>query len=89
LVDIKHKLIQLKEFIVLQDFEKDKKLIKAFILRKGKHPKIMIAKLRQGGYEHCKKILAIAYIDKRYNFEIGSSFQSAKAKVKKAIEKNV
>lgn len=70
-------------------FKKAKQLAYEFTQEKGRHPKIMIAKMGQDGHDRGSKVVATAYADIGFDVNIGPLFQTPSEVAKQAVENDV
>tara|TARA_R110001583_G_scaffold82774_1_gene219297 strand:- start:33092 stop:33574 length:483 start_codon:yes stop_codon:yes gene_type:complete len=71
------------------EFKKAQKLANEFAKLEGRQPRIMIAKLGEGGHNLDSKIIASGYADLGFDVDIGPLFQTPKETVKQAVENDV
>jgi methylmalonyl-CoA mutase len=69
-----------------KSFEKAKQLVNEFALKKGRRPRIMIAKMGQDGHDRGAKVVATAYADLGFDVDIAPLFQTPAEVAKQAVE---
>ena len=75
--------------------QKDKKFIEAqqkaseFLDKKGRRPRILLAKIGQDGHDRGIKIVATSLSDMGFDVDLGPLFQTPESAVKQAIENDV
>ena len=70
-------------------FKKASILSDEFAKKKGRRPRIMIAKIGQDGHDRGAKIVATAFADLGFDVDIGSLFQTPEEVAKQAVENDV
>jgi methylmalonyl-CoA mutase len=67
-------------------FKKALELSNEFADKKGRRPRIMIAKMGQDGHDRGAKIIATSFADLGFDVDIGPLFQTPKEAAKQAVE---
>lgn len=70
-------------------FEEAKRLTKAFELKEGRRPRIMIAKMGQDGHDRGAKVVATGYADMGFDVDMGPLFQTPAEAARQAVENDV
>ena len=70
-------------------FEKAKERCARFAKKEGRQPRIMIAKLGQGGHDRGAKVVATGYADIGFDVDMGTLFQTPAEAAKQAVENDV
>ena len=60
-----------------------------FLLRHGRRPRILVAKMGQDGHDRGQKVIATAFADLGFDVDIGPLFQTPEESAKQAIENDV
>ena len=70
-------------------FKEALKLSNEFATKKGRRPRIMIAKMGQDGHDRGSKVVATSFADLGFDVDIGPLFQTPNEVAKQAIENDV
>ena len=70
-------------------FKKALALSDEFANKKGRRPRIMIAKMGQDGHDRGSKVVATSFADLGFDVDVGPLFQTPEEVVKQAIENDV
>ena len=70
-------------------FVRVKEGIEAFARRKGRAPRVLIAKMGQDGHDRGAKVVGSAYADLGFDVTVGPLFQTPQEAAKLALEKDV
>ena len=70
-------------------FEKAQKIANEFATIEGRRPRIMIAKMGQGGHDRGAKVVATSFADLGFDVDIGPLFQTPAEAAKQAVENDV
>ena len=60
-----------------------------FANKKGRRPRIMIAKMGQDGHDRGAKVIATSFADLGFDVDVGPLFQTPKEAAKQAVENDV
>ena len=71
------------------DFVKACELAEAFAKKEGRQPRIMIAKMCQGGHDRGAKVVATEYADCGFDVDMGPLFQTPAEAARQAVENDV
>lgn len=71
------------------EFKKASTAVKEFVSKKGRQPRILLAKMGQDGHDRGQKVVATAFADIGFDVDIGPLFQTPEESVKQAIENDV
>ncbi len=66
-----------------------KQRIDAFVVKDGRRPRILIAKMGQDGHDRGAKVVATAYADAGFDVDVGPLFQTPEEAAKMAVENDV
>jgi methylmalonyl-CoA mutase len=72
-----------------ETFKKALALSDEFAIKKGRRPRIMIAKMGQDGHDRGAKVIATSFADLGFDVDIGPLFQTPKEAAKQAVENDV
>ena len=72
-----------------ETFKKALDLSNEFANKKGRRPRIMIAKMGQDGHDRGAKIIATSFADLGFDVDVGALFQTPEEATKQAIENDV
>jgi methylmalonyl-CoA mutase len=72
-----------------QDIEDARKSVVAFESRRGRRPRILVAKIGQDGHDRGAKVIATGLADLGFDVDVGPLFQTPEEVVKQAIENDV
>ena len=72
-----------------ETFKKALALSDDFALKKGRRPRIMIAKMGQDGHDRGAKVIATSFADLGFDVDVGPLFQTPKEAAKQAVENDV
>ena len=72
-----------------QQFQEALKLSDEFTIKKGRRPRIMVAKMGQDGHDRGAKIVATSFADLGFDVDVGPLFQTPKEAAKQAVENDV
>ena len=70
-------------------FKKALALSDEFANKKGRRPRILIAKMGQDGHDRGAKIVATSFADLGFDVDVGPLFQTPKEAAKQAVENDV
>lgn len=70
-------------------FEEALTLSDKFAIKKGRRPRIMIAKMGQDGHDRGAKVVATSFADLGFDVDVGPLFQTPEEVAKQAIENDV
>ena len=70
-------------------FKKALALSDKFAIKKGRRPRIMIAKMGQDGHDRGAKVVATSFADLGFDVDVGPLFQTPSESAKQAIENDV
>ena len=71
------------------DFQRASQLTEQFAQKKGRRPRIMIAKMGQDGHDRGAKVVATGYADCGFDVDMGPLFQTPAEAAKQAVENDV
>ncbi|MFT5288151.1 MAG: methylmalonyl-CoA mutase [Planctomycetota bacterium] len=63
--------------------------VEAFLVREGRRPRILVAKMGQDGHDRGQKVVATAFSDLGFDVDIGSLFQTPAETARQAVENDV
>ena len=63
--------------------------IDAFLVREGRRPRILVAKMGQDGHDRGQKVIATAFADLGFDVDIGPLFQTPEETAQAAVENDV
>jgi len=66
-----------------------RKATEAFAGKKGRRPRILVAKMGQDGHDRGAKVIATAFADLGFDVDIGTLFQTPEETAKQAVENDV
>ena len=72
-----------------ETFKKALALSDDFAVKKGRRPRIMIAKMGQDGHDRGAKVIATSFADLGFDVDVGPLFQTPKEAAKQAVENDV
>ena len=72
-----------------ETFKKALAMSDDFAVKKGRRPRIMIAKMGQDGHDRGAKVIATSFADLGFDVDIGPLFQTPKEAAKQAVENDV
>lgn len=72
-----------------ETFKKALSLSDKFAAKKGRRPRIMIAKMGQDGHDRGAKVVATSFADLGFDVDVGPLFQTPAEAAKQAIENDV
>ncbi|MDB9809243.1 methylmalonyl-CoA mutase [Flavobacteriales bacterium] len=72
-----------------ETFKKALALSDEFAIKKGRRPRIMIAKMGQDGHDRGAKVIATSFADLGFDVDVGPLFQTPKEAAKQAVENDV
>ena len=72
-----------------ETFKKALTLSDEFAIKKGRRPRIMIAKMGQDGHDRGAKVVATSFADLGFDVDVGPLFQTPAEAAKQAIENDV
>ena len=72
-----------------ETFKKALALSDEFANKKGRRPRILIAKMGQDGHDRGAKIVATSFADLGFDVDVGPLFQTPKEAAKQAVENDV
>ncbi|MBT4881262.1 MAG: methylmalonyl-CoA mutase [Flavobacteriales bacterium] len=72
-----------------ETFKKALALSDEFAIKKGRRPRIMIAKMGQDGHDRGAKVVATSFADLGFDVDVGPLFQTPAEAAKQAIENDV
>ena len=72
-----------------ETFKKALTLSDDFAIKKGRRPRIMIAKMGQDGHDRGAKVIATSFADLGFDVDVGPLFQTPKEAAKQAVENDV
>jgi len=72
-----------------ETFKKALALSDEFAIKKGRRPRIMIAKMGQDGHDRGAKIVATSFADLGFDVDVGPLFQTPEEAAKQAVENDV
>ncbi|HJW28997.1 MAG TPA: methylmalonyl-CoA mutase [Saprospiraceae bacterium] len=81
--------IYAKEISMNDSFQKARQLADAFAKKKGRRPRIMVAKLGQDGHDRGAKVIATSFADLGWDVDIGPLFQTPAEAAMQAAENDV
>ena len=70
-------------------FKKALALSNEFAVKKGRRPRIMIAKMGQDGHDRGAKVVATSFADLGFDVDVGPLFQTPREAAKQAVENDV
>ena len=70
-------------------FEEALELSDKFAIKKGRRPRIMIAKMGQDGHDRGAKVVATSFADLGFDVDVGPLFQTPEEVAKQAVENDV
>ena len=70
-------------------FTKARQKVQLFLEKKGRPPRILLAKLGQDGHDRGQKVVATAFSDLGFDVDIGPLFQTPSETAKQAVENDV
>ena len=70
-------------------FKKALALSDEFAIKKGRRPRIMIAKMGQDGHDRGAKVVATSFADLGFDVDVGPLFQTPREAAKQAVENDV
>ena len=70
-------------------FKKALELANEFANKKGRRPRIMIAKMGQDGHDRGAKVIATSFADLGFDVDVGPLFQTPKEVAKQAVENDI
>ena len=73
----------------LEVFQKTCTQVKAFEKKRGRPPRILLAKMGQDGHDRGQKVVATAFVDLGFDVDIGPLFQTPVESAKQAVENDV
>lgn len=77
------------EFSNSGEIDKINQLINSFVEKRGRRPRILIAKVGQDGHDRGAKVIATGLADVGFDVDIGSLFQTPEEVVQQAIDSDV
>jgi methylmalonyl-CoA mutase len=72
-----------------ETFKKALALSDEFAIKKGRRPRIMIAKMGQDGHDRGAKVVATSFADLGFDVDVGPLFQTPAEAAKQAVENDV
>ncbi|MEC7646546.1 MAG: methylmalonyl-CoA mutase [Bacteroidota bacterium] len=72
-----------------ETFRKALELSNEFANKKGRRPRIMIAKMGQDGHDRGAKVIATSFADLGFDVDVGPLFQTPKEAAKQAVENDI
>ena len=72
-----------------KSFKKALELSNRFANKKGRRPRIMIAKMGQDGHDRGAKVIATSFADLGFDVDVGPLFQTPYEVAKQAVENDV
>ena len=72
-----------------ETFKKALALSDEFAVKRGRRPRIMIAKMGQDGHDRGAKVIATSFADLGFDVDVGPLFQTPKEAAKQAVENDV
>ena len=72
-----------------KSFKKALELSNEFANKKGRRPRIMIAKMGQDGHDRGAKVIATSFADLGFDVDVGPLFQTPNEAAKQAVENDV
>ena len=70
-------------------FDQASKKVKEFHGKRGRQPRILLAKMGQDGHDRGQKVVATAFSDLGFDVDIGPLFQTPEESAKQAVENDV
>ena len=65
------------------------KAIDTFVVREGRRPRILVAKMGQDGHDRGQKVVATAFADLGFDVDVGPLFQTPAESARQAVENDV
>src|SRR5205085_9750119 len=78
-----------REVGMVDAIERVQKLVAAFETREGRRPRILVAKIGQGGHDRGQKVIANAFADLGFDVDIGALFATPAEAARQAVENDV
>ncbi len=70
-------------------FQRARELTREFERRKGRRPRILVAKMGQDGHDRGQKVIATAFADLGFDVDVGPLFQTPEETARQAVENDV
>jgi methylmalonyl-CoA mutase len=81
--------VYMREAGSMESMQEDMKMTEEFLVREGRRPRILIAKLGQDGHDRGAKVIATAFADMGFDVDIGPLFQTPEEVARQGAENDV
>ena len=81
--------VYVSEMKDLEVFQKTRGRVKEFEKKRGRPPRILLAKMGQDGHDRGQRVVATAFADLGFDVDIGPLFQTPVESAKQAVENDV